>query len=270
MAATAARPAPLPADIRLMNAVAYAIFALAALALLAAALNWVGRQPLFALRTVTVDGELTRNVEPALRSAVGPRLGGTFFSVDLAAVRGAFESVPWVRQAVVRRIWPDRLRVTLVEHRAVALWVGEGDERLVNDHGEVFEANVGDVEDEGLPRFEGPPGQAARMLAMYRELSPVMAALPARIELLRLSRRGSWRVELDDGAAVELGRGGAPADETAEVLARAQRFVRTVGQVTTHYQRRLLHADLRHPDGYAVRLEGITTTMDVAPKPATR
>ncbi|NWG74149.1 MAG: cell division protein FtsQ, partial [Rubrivivax sp.] len=60
----AARPEPLPADVRLMNAVAYAVYALAALVLLAAALAWVARQPAFALRTVTVDGDLARAPEP--------------------------------------------------------------------------------------------------------------------------------------------------------------------------------------------------------------
>jgi cell division protein FtsQ len=269
MAATATRPQPLPADVRLMNAVAYAVFALAALAVLAVAASWIARQPYFALRTVVVDGEFARSTEPTLRSAVGTSVQGNFFGIELGAVRAAFESVPWVRQAVVRRIWPDRLRVTLVEHRAVALWTAAGEDRLVNDFGEVFEANVGDVEDEGLPRFDGPPDQSARMLDLYRQLAPVLAALPGRIETLHLSRRGSWRVELDSGAVIELGRGGA-GDEALEVVARAQRFVRTVGEVTAQYQRRLLHADLRHTDGYAVRLEGITTTADTAPQRATR
>ncbi|NWG73248.1 MAG: hypothetical protein HXY24_01320, partial [Rubrivivax sp.] len=53
-----------------------------------------------------------------------------------------------------------------------------------------------------------------------------------------------------------------PPDEATAVLGRAERFVRTVGQVGAHFQRRLLHADLRHAAGYAVRLEGITTTPD--------
>lgn len=260
MAARTARPEPLPADVRLTNAVADAIFALVALVLLAAALAWVARQPAFALRELSVDGGIVRAAEPALRAAAAPYLGTGFFALDLAAMRAAFEAVPWVRQAVVRRVWPDRVRVTLVEHEAVALWAGDdGNERLVNTYGEVFEANVGDVEDEHLPRFEGPEGSAARVLAMYRVLVPVLAPMGARIETLRVSARGSWRVALDSGATIELGRGQWP-DEAAEVRARAERFVRTVDQVARHYQRRLLHADLRHADGYAVRLEGITTT----------
>ena len=82
-------------------------------------------------------------------------------------MRRAFESVPWVRHAVVRRVWPNRLRVQLEEHRPVALWGGEtGSEKLVNSFGEVFEANLGDVEDDDLPRLVGPDGSSAQVLAM--------------------------------------------------------------------------------------------------------
>jgi cell division protein FtsQ len=262
-------PPPLPADVRATNALAAACGALLAALLLTAAAAWAVRQPAFALRYVSVDGEVGRVTESALRAAAAPHLAATFFTVDLGATRAAFETVPWVRQAVVRRVWPDRLHVTLTEHRAVALWAGDdGDDRLVNSFGEVFEANLGDVEDERLPRLAGPEGSAARMLALHRALGPVLAPLGARVDALQLSERGSWRAWLDTGATLELGRG-EPPDETAALLARAERFARTVAEVARHYQRRLLHADLRHPDGYAVRLEGITTTA-AAPGAALR
>ena len=69
------------------------------------------------------------------------------------------------------------------------------------------------------------------------------------------------RVELDSCAEVELGRG-----EDAEVVARTERFVRTLAQVTDRYQRPLQYADLRHADGYAVKLKGITTSDAPAKK----
>ena len=44
------------------------------------------------------------------------------------------------------------------------------------------------------------------------------------------------------------------------MLARTARFVATVEQVTSRFQRPLQYADLRHHDGYAVRLKGVATT----------
>lgn len=246
---------PLPLDVRAMNTVSAAVFALAALALLAAAVLWLTRTPWFTLRAIRIDGDLAHNSVNQIRANAVPALAGNFFSIDLDRARRAFEAVPWVRRAVVRRVWPDRLAVRLQEHRAVALWQsGSAQPLLVNDHGEVFEANVGDVEDDALPVFEGPDGQAAAMWSLYGRLQPVLARQGIAITRLELSRRGSWRVEDADGPAIEIGRG----DET-ELLARVERFVRTLAQVTGRYGKPLLHADLRHADGYAVRLQGVST-----------
>lgn len=265
----AAVPAALPADVRWMNAAASMVFVLAGAGLLAAALLWLVRSPMFPIRGIQLDGDLQRNSVPTIRANAAPRLAGNFFSVDLQDARAAFESVPWVRRAVVRRVWPDRLAVRLEEHRAVALWegpqAGSDSDRLVNVQGEVFEANVGDVEDEPLPALAGPEGSAAAMLAMYLRLQPVLARLDQRVERLQLSGRGSWRAELDGGATIELGRGSED-----ELLARSERFVRTLGQVTARWQRPLAYADLRHRDGYALRLRGVSTTETPAAGPAPR
>ncbi len=245
-----------------MNLTATVLFAGFALGVAALALAWVARQPAFAIRSIRVEGDVTRNSVSTIRANAVPKLAGGFFTMDLQQARRAFESVPWVRQAVVRREWPARLAVQLEEYRPVALWEGADDAatRLVSRQGEVFDANVGDVEDDRLPTLSGPEGSAPAMLAMKARLEPLIARLDARIELLGLSDRGSWRVELDNGAAIELGRG---SDD--EVLARTERFVGTLTQVSSRYRRGLEFADLRHRDGYAVRLKGITTTAAATP-----
>ncbi|KNZ32284.1 MAG: cell division protein FtsQ [Methylibium sp. NZG] len=251
----------LPGDVRLMNATTAVLLGIAAIALAGMALLWVVRQPLFVVRSISVEGDLARNSVSTLRANVAARLSGNFFTMDLAEGRRAFESVPWVRQAVVNRVWPNRLAVRLQEHRAAALWVRDGaEDRLVNTYGEVFEANLGDVEDESLTPLSGPDGTSALMLTMLTRLRPVLAAMPAQIKALNLSGRGSWRVDLDTGAEVELGRG---SDD--EVVERTRRFVATVGQVISRYERPLEYADLRHNEGYAVRLRGISTTVETGP-----
>lgn len=247
---------PLPADVRLLNATASALFVLAALMALAMSVLWLVRQPVFNIRSVKVEGEVTRNSVSTIRANALPQLSGNFFTLDLSRAKLAFEAVPWVRQAIVRRVWPNRLAVQLEEHRPAALWTtAEGDDRLVNAQGEVFQANLGDVEDEALPSLTGPDGSSADVLGMYRRLLPVFARLHMEIDSLSLSGRGSWHAEFDTGAEVELGRGSGD-----EVQARAERFVATVGQVISRYERPLLYADLRHNDGYALRLKGVTTT----------
>ncbi len=251
------RRTPLPIDVRVMNVATLlmlGVFGVIALS----ALGWWGvRHPVFALSGITVQGDVAHNSAATLRANVAPRVQGTFFTVDLGIARQAFREVPWVRDAVVRREFPDRLKVILQEHRPVAFWGAEGDTQMVNSFGEVFEANPGDVELENLPRLAGPREQSAQVLAVYRVLAPMFRTLELDIDQLTLTARGSWQASLDSGAAVELGRG-----TPEEITARAQRFVQTLTQATSRYGRRpeaLVSADLRHTDGYAIRLRGVST-----------
>ncbi|MDM0011193.1 cell division protein FtsQ/DivIB [Variovorax sp. J22P168] len=247
-----------PFDVKLMNVLATLVFVLFAVMLMAAGAWWVLRQPFFPLAGIKVDGEVTHNNAVTLRANVAPQLAGNFFTVDLARARTAFESVPWVRKAVVRREFPNKLRATLTEHVPVAHWGDEAGSRLINGFGEVFEANVAEVDD-SLPRLDGPTEQAGQVLGMYRVLAPLFQAHELTIEELTLTSRGSWRALLDTGALIELGRG-----QSEEVVARTQNFLRTVVPVAGQYGRGLAAvegADLRHNEGYALRLRGVTTVV---------
>lgn len=253
-----------PLDIRLMNMLFAALLMVAFVLVALAATRWATRQSAFDIRGITVVGDTAHNNSVTLRANVAPRIAGTFFTVDLARTRAAFESVPWVRKAVVRREFPNRLRVQLQEHKAVGLWGGEGDLRLINSFGEVFEANVDEVDQENLPILSGPDGQGPEVLAMYRALKPMFLEMDLGIEQLELSGRGSWSARLETGAAVELGRGSVD-----EVVARSHRFLKTLTQMVTRYGRQVSaveSADLRHESGYALRMRGVSTVAGDAAK----
>ncbi|MBU4423714.1 MAG: cell division protein FtsQ/DivIB [Gammaproteobacteria bacterium] len=248
---------PAPLDVKLMNLTASVLFVCCVLLLLGAGARWVLLHPGFAVARIVVEGELVHNNAVTLRANVAPQLAGNFFTIDLRAARTAFEQAPWVRKALVRREFPGGLRVELQEHDAVAYWGPDTGAALVNSQGEVFEANVGDVEQEGLPRLVGPQGSSAQVLQMHGLLQPVFEPLGMAVDELVLTGRGGWRATLDSEAVLELG-GGTPQ----EVVERTQRFARTLTQVAAQYQRRadaLESADLRHAGGYALRLRGVTT-----------
>ncbi len=257
-----AAPLDVPADVHWMNAVTALLLAGLLVAALAAALLWLTRTPVFTIRAIDLAGDLQRNSVPTVRANAAPRLVGNFFSVDLQAAQAAFEAVPWVRRAVVRRVWPDRLLVVLEEHQAAALWEGEttegsegsGLERLVNSFGELFDANLGDVEDERLPVFTSAQTSVPQALRLLRRVQPAFSSLDQTVLHVAQTRRGSWRVRLDGGAVVELGRG-----TEDELVARTERFARTLRTATAAWRAPLEYADLRHPEGYAVRLSGVTT-----------
>ena len=252
---------PTPLDVKLMNASSSVLLLAFVLLALGAAASWAMAHPAFAIRGVTVTGDVNHNNALTLRANVAPQLRGTFLSIDLRAAKQVFEAMPWVRRAVVRREFPNRLKVILQEHQAVGYWGAEGESTLVNSSAEVLEAFVAVVESDDVALLDVPLGQSAHVLAMYRVLQPLFESREMSIDTLELTGRGSWRARLDVGADMELGRG-----EQDEVVARTERFLKTMTQVTSRYGRTvtaLESADLRHQEGYAIRLRGVST---VAPE----
>ena len=101
---------------------------------------------------------------------------------------------------------------------------------------------------------------------MFRALAPVFAKIDNPVVALDESNSGSWRATLQSGAVIEMGQG-----SQAEVSERVRKFVESLPEVTGMYKRSasaLLSADLRHADGYAVRMQGVSTGTAAATKPA--
>ena len=241
-----------------MNAAALALAFVFLVVSAVIALSWVLNSPRFAIQSIVVGGDVQRNNALTIKANVTPKLAGSFFTMDLSRARQAFEAVPWVRSANVRREFPNRLKVLLQEHHAVALWGTESESRMLNSFGEIFDANQGEVEHENLPRLTGPDGMAKTVWAVYASLKPAFENLDIEIDQLELSGRGTWQIRTDTGAQVLIGRG-----SEQELKERVNVFLSTLTRVAARYGRKpeaLESADLRHADGYSLRLRGVTTT----------
>lgn len=170
------------------------------------------------------------DLEALARAVVAAR------SPSLSAVRDSARRVPWVREASVRRLYPDTAEITFEAHTALARWNGD---RLVSRRGEVFAApGAGE-----LPAFRGPEDAAARMAAEFPALSAALAPLGA-VKALRLTARGGWEAQLEGGLTVQLGREDWPA--------RARRFVAAWPRLPED-ARATRYADLRYANGFALR-----------------
>jgi cell division protein FtsQ len=174
----------------------------AALALKLAQSRW------FDIRRIEIAGDVRHISRAAVHSAVGGRLAGNYFTIRLEQARHAFEALPWVAQVSVRRVWPNRLRATLTEHRALGQW---SDGRLVSDAGVLFFANPAEAEADGpLVSFSGPPQYASEAVRNWRQFSALLAPLQMRIAGVQVSDRASWSITLAPRLQVELGRDDPP------------------------------------------------------------
>lgn len=243
-------------DVKMLNAISSALIALVLLALVASGLWWVAQRPMFTLHTIRIEssGDMPLEKVNALtvRATAVPRIHGNFFTADLTAVRAAFEAVPWVRKAMVRREWPDRLVVKIEEHKALGTWGEDG--KLLSQKGDVFTANLAEAEDDGdLLEFDGPPGSEKQVVARLALFRQWFAPIKLEPESLVLSNRYAWTVRLDNGMTVELGR-----DQGDAVLKeRVARLVAVYPQLLDRLQGKIESVDLRYPNGMALKADGM-------------
>jgi cell division protein FtsQ len=191
------------------------------------------------VRVVTVNGEVKRLKPERLQEAVIEHLDGGILTQDLGKLQAAVEAMPWVRSASLRRYWPDRLDLAVVEEVAVARW---GEDALVAADGAVFRPEIGDFP-QGLPKLSGEEKDSLQLVERLRGWAPRLASLDLKIEELSLDARGAWSLRLSKGLALALG--------TAQVDERIARFLRVypkLAAVGTPSR-----VDMRYSNGLAIR-----------------
>lgn len=199
---------------------------------------WLAAPDNVPLERVRIDGELRHTGRELLRRTLAGELRGSFFSLDLEAVRAAVEALPWISRASVRRVWPGTLVVHIEEREALARW---GDQAVVSPGGEVFEPEPQSVP-EGLARLSGPQQNAPEVVDRYRWMRRRLAQQGLEIAQLRLSRRHAWSVQLRGGLWLHLGN--------RDLERRMERFLAHFPRLDE--QRGLVQVDLRYSNGFAV------------------
>ncbi|WP_372964919.1 cell division protein FtsQ/DivIB [Marinobacter sp.] len=217
----------------------------ATIVLLAALVPWGTDRLLAAMDqqivAVDVHGKFVGDSQIGIERAAGAWIGKSYFSTDLAEIKAALESRPWVESAAVRRVWPGRLVIDIREKKPLAYW---SDGRLVSRSGELFSPPNPEVAGR-LPRLSGPDERVREVIAMARNMSEQLFGYGLGFAGLSLEQRGAWTLTLTNGIEVVLGRD--------KVEQRFERFI-------TVYENRLAsrvdevsRVDARYTNGVAVQ-----------------
>ncbi len=182
-----------------------------------------------------------QNVEEAeVRQTLEAFMGAGFFEFDVSGVKAKLEQHPWIRQATVKKQWPDTIALNLVEEIAIARW---GESELINQYGEIF--RPGSQQALNLPRLSGPHDSQMKVMEQFRAVNQLFFSAGLRVTELRLSERGNWSLQLNDRLGVTAGRG--------DVMDKLTRFLEFYNGQTEDSAAALVSVDLRYDNGFAVR-----------------
>ncbi|TDJ64419.1 MAG: FtsQ-type POTRA domain-containing protein [Proteobacteria bacterium] len=216
---------------------------LAALVLLvftALVLDWFLRVDTFPIANVNFEGRFEHVTRDHLVAAVKDHIRGNFFAADLDSVKEHVESIPWVYRASVRRQWPRDLHIRFEEQKLVSQW-GEG--AWLNHAGELVRLNSAYTAPD-LPQLQGPEDTHAHVLARYQDFSKLLQPVAMRIVGVTLTPRRTWRLQLDTGVTLVLGRENPDA--------KIKRFARIYRQALAKHESKIKQVDLRYTNGFAV------------------
>jgi cell division protein FtsQ len=195
----------------------------------------------FGVDVVTVSGA-THMTEPRILSIAGVSAKDSLPFFDVEAARARLEADPLVKQASVRKLYPNQIVIDIVERTPYAVWQKDGQVRAIAADG----APIDDVIDSryiGLPFVVGEGANArarefAKLLDAMQELRP-------RVEAGVLVGERRWNMRLKSGIDIKL-----PETDPEAAVATLLKLERD-GRIL---ERDVLAIDLRSPDRAFVRL----------------
>ncbi len=175
----------------------------------------------------------------ALQERLQPYLGQGFFTVDIKGLHRRVDSLPWVRESRIRRVWPNRLELRVIERRPVARF---DDGRLIDRNGELFAADAAAFSQ--LPLIRGYAGDSRELLEHFARVRPRFAALGLEIRDWIEDDKGSLRLRLSNGIDLKLGSRNRD-DKIAQFLMVYPLYI-------APQQERIRAIDFRYSNGFAV------------------
>ncbi|KTD40029.1 cell division protein FtsQ/DivIB [Legionella parisiensis] len=194
----------------------------------------------FPITTIKVAASYEHVTHKELEGVLSKYLSNSFFTLSVRALESELNELSWIDTATVERVWPDTLKIRLVEKKPVAIW----DNALMTENGRLF--NEGAVPDDlSLPRLKGPLSQQAEVLQVYEKLSKILSMYGLNATGLYLSANQSWVLLLGNGVKIYLGK--------KELEERLLRFCKAYPAVFAEKIEQLSSVDLRYPRGMAVQ-----------------
>lgn len=204
-------------------------------------LDWLLRAETLPLESVSFSGPFKKVSRAQLERILLPHIEGNYLMLDLTSAQNAIERAPWIYRASIRRDWPNGIHIQYSEQTIAAHWK-ETD--WLNKQGEIVK--LGDQFPEGstLPHLSGPEGYGPAVLKQYRQLSESFSAVGLRVVGLSYTSRRSWRIDIDHGMQILMGR-----EDSEKTI---QRFVQVYSRLLASKVKQIKRVDLRYTNGFAV------------------
>jgi cell division protein FtsQ len=162
--------------------------------------DWIACTLRLGVRMVTVSGATHMSERKILAIAgVDDKKSLPFF--DVAQARARLEADPLIKQASVRKLYPNQIVIEIVERTPYAVWQKDGDVRAIAaDGAPIDEVNDGRYADLPFVVGDGANGRVREFVALL----DAMDELKPRVEAGVLVDQRRWNLRLKSGIDIKL------------------------------------------------------------------
>ena len=191
------------------------------------------------IKTIRLSGTFQYIDQREIESSVQQFIGEGFFSLDINRVLKVLNDKPWAESISIRRVWPDRLNIVIVEKIPVARW---DKNHLLSDKAIVYQAKTRAFA--GLPLVHTAGNNPGRILHLYYRLANQFAGLNETVVAVRKDSRGALDIQLENGLKIKVGR--------SDIERKIARFTVIYRQQIQPRRAEIQQLDLRYSNGFAV------------------
>ena len=221
--------------------------------------NWIDNPEQMVLSQLVLNGDHAYTDEDDIRQAIlGLGLPNTYIGQNVDDIQQEIMQFPWIKQASVRKQWPDRLIVSIEEYKPAFYW---NDLFLLDNYGNIFNVPLDRFVERQLPKLYGPEGKEKAIVKIYykfNDLSKKLASsgLTLQIKSTVTDERNAWQLTIKQCIA-----GFCPENQEMKLILgsenieqRYQQFIKLLPEIQVRIPKdeRITVADLRYESGISV------------------
>jgi len=224
-------------------------------------IHWLGKPGNFSIKKIELVSQLENQEVKELNKMATGVLNGGFFSLNIEDfTRSLLLKLPWVKSISVKKIWPDKLLINIVEHKPIVRWLSV--EENITD---VVLDNVQLLSQEGLiispaltaqqkikfnrmVLLTGTKNSTQTVLSLCLQINESFKQLGLGIKQCGMNARRTWKVVLilnkGQEITIKLGK--------KNMIQKLKRFIHIFSGQLKHYLVDINSVDLRYVNGFSV------------------
>jgi len=200
----------------------------------------ITREDVLPVTEIAINGQFEHIAIDELQVLIEDGVEGNFFTLSVAKLYGKLLAMPWAEQVWIHRVWPDKIKINILEQKPVAIWSGNG---LINAKGKLFTDDVSGFKGH-LPEFVVDERYKQEIIRWNTQYQKTLNDFDLKIKKFELDERKNQSLYLSNNIKLDLG-----SEETAQ---RLTRFLKVFKSNLYREEQRISRIDLRYSNGFSV------------------